>query len=97
MVVFLYPDISNFTFQNVKNLKYKNFLIDFLDELGNLMQKNFYTSKLQNVIFFTFYNNGPIENISTSSLGYGYHIFLVAKKLCYSGNTCKQYKYPVIP
>ena len=47
-------------------------------------------------IFFTFYNNGPIENISTSSLGYGYHLFLVAKKLCYSGNTYKQYKYRVI-
>ena len=45
MVVLLYSDISNFTFQNVKNLKCKNFLIDFLDELGNFKQKNFYTSK----------------------------------------------------
>ena len=31
MVVLLYPDIK--------------FLIDFLDELGNFKQKNFYTSK----------------------------------------------------
>ena len=45
----LYPDISNFTFWNVKNLKCKNFLIDFLDELGNFKQKNF---TLQNVKFF---------------------------------------------
>ena len=45
LVVLLYPDILNFTFQNVKNLKCKNFLIDFLDELGNFKQKNFYTSK----------------------------------------------------
>ena len=35
----LYPDILNFTFQNVKNSKCKNFLIDFLDELGNFKQK----------------------------------------------------------
>ena len=28
-----------------KNLKCKIFLIDFLDELGNFKQKNFYTSK----------------------------------------------------
>ena len=33
-----------------KNLKCKNFLIDFLDELGNFKQKNF---TLQNVIVFT--------------------------------------------
>ena len=39
MVVLLYPDISNFTFQNVKFLKYKFFLINFLDELGNSKQK----------------------------------------------------------
>ena len=44
-VVLLYPDISNFTFGNVKKLKCKIFLIDFLDELGNFMQKKFYTSK----------------------------------------------------
>ena len=30
-----------------KNLKCKFFLIDFLDELGNFKQKNFYTSKCQ--------------------------------------------------
>ena len=46
LVVLCYPDISNFTFQNVKNLKCRNFLIDFLDELGNFKQKNF---TLQNV------------------------------------------------
>ena len=42
MVVLLYPDISNFTFKNVK------YLIDFLDELGNFKQKKF---TLQNVNF----------------------------------------------
>ena len=50
MEVLLYPDISNFTYQNVKNLKYKIFLLDFLDELGNSRQKKFLT--LQNVKFF---------------------------------------------
>ena len=49
LVVLLYPDISNFTFGNVKILKCKIFLINFLDELGNLKQ-NFFT--LQNVKFF---------------------------------------------
>ena len=49
MVVLLYPDILNFTFQNVKNSKCKNFLIDFLDELSILSKKNF---TLQNVDFF---------------------------------------------
>ena len=44
-VVLLCPDISNFTFWNVKILKCNIFFIDFLDELGNFMQKNFYTSK----------------------------------------------------
>ena len=48
-VVLFYPDISNFTFQNVKFLKCKIFNIDFLDELGNLKQKEF---TLQNVKFF---------------------------------------------
>ena len=57
MVVLLYPDISNFTFQNVKNFKCKIFLIDFLDELGNFKQKKFYTSKCK--FLFTFYNNAP--------------------------------------
>ena len=45
LVVLLYPDISNFTFQNVKILKCKVFLINFLDELGNFKQKKFYTAK----------------------------------------------------
>ena len=44
-VVLFYPDISNFTFWNVKIWNVKIFLIDFLDELGNFKQKNFYTSK----------------------------------------------------
>ena len=44
LVVLFYPDISNFTFWNVKI-----FLIDFLDELGNFKQKNFI---LQNVKFY---------------------------------------------
>ena len=48
MVVLLYPEI----------LKCKNFLIDFLDELGNFKQKKIYTSKCN--FFFTFYSNGPI-------------------------------------
>jgi len=39
-------------------LKCKNFLIDFLDEIGNFKQKIFYTSKCN--FFFTFYNNRPI-------------------------------------
>ena len=43
MVVLFYPDISNFTFWNVKI-----FLIDFLDELGNFKKKNL----LQNVKFY---------------------------------------------
>ena len=53
MVVLFYPDISNFTFWNVKNLKCKIFLIDFLDELGNFTQKNFYTSKCNFFLHFT--------------------------------------------
>ena len=52
-VVLLYPDISNFTFWNVKNLKCKNFLIDFLNELGNFKQKNFCTSKRKVFLHFT--------------------------------------------
>ena len=65
MVVLLYPDILNFTFQNVKDSKCKNVLIDFLDELGNFKQKNFYTSKCR--FFLTFYNNGPNIHIYVSS------------------------------
>ena len=53
LVVLLYPDISNFTFWNVKNLKCKNFLIDFRDELGNLKQINFYSSKCNSFLHFT--------------------------------------------
>ena len=61
MVVLLYPDISNFTFWNVKNLKCKKFLIDFLDELGNFKQKKF---TFQNVNFFTIYNNAPKGSVA---------------------------------
>ena len=53
LVVLLYPDISNFTFQNVKISKCKNVLIDFLNELGNFKQKNFYTSKCRFFLHFT--------------------------------------------
>ena len=58
MVVLLYPDILNFTFQNVQILKCKNFLIDFLDELGNFKQKKFYTSKCK--IFLHFKATDPL-------------------------------------
>ena len=65
MVVLLYPDILNFAFWNVKNLKCKNFLIDFLDELGNFKQKIFYISKCK---LFTFYSNGlNIQLLSSNS------------------------------
>ena len=47
----LYPDISNFTFQDVKILKCRIFLINFLDELGNFKQKN-YTSKCKFFLHF---------------------------------------------
>ena len=47
----LYPD-------NVKILKCKIFLINFLDELGNFKQKIF---TLQNVKFFTFQSNRPLD------------------------------------
>ena len=52
MVVLLYPNILNYIFQNVKNLKCKNFLIDFLHELGNFKQKKFYTSKCKFLLHF---------------------------------------------
>ena len=45
----LYPDISNFTFQNVKNLKCKNLLLLFSMNWEILSKKNF---TLRNVIFF---------------------------------------------
>ena len=40
-------------------MKCKNLLIDFLHELGNFKQKKIFT--LQNVFFFKFYNNRPID------------------------------------
>ena len=58
MVVLLYPNILNFTFQNVKILRFKIFLINFLDELGNLKQKKFYTSKCK--IFLHFKATDPL-------------------------------------
>ena len=48
----LYPDISNFTFYNVKNLKCNIFLIDFLDKLGNFKQKKIYTLKCKIFLHF---------------------------------------------
>ena len=39
-------------------LECKNFLIGFLDELGNFKQKNF---TFKNVFFFTIYSNRPID------------------------------------
>ena len=51
-VVLLYPDILNFTLWNVKNLKCKNFLIDFLDEFGSFKQKKIYTSKCKFFLHF---------------------------------------------
>ena len=63
LVVLLYPDISNFTFQNVKILKCKIFLINFLNELGNFKQKNF---TLQNVFFLHFTTIDPkLRNTKT--------------------------------
>ena len=53
MGVLLYPDISNFTFRNVKNIKCKIYLIDFLNELGNFKQNKFYTSKCKFFLHFT--------------------------------------------
>ena len=66
MVVLLYPDISNFTFQNVKNLKYKIFLIDFLDELGNFKQKNFTHQKCKFFLHFT--TTDPLHIIEFSNV-----------------------------
>ena len=53
----LYPDISNFTFQNVKNLKCKNLLLLFSMNWEILSKKNF---TLRNVLFFTFCINRPL-------------------------------------
>ena len=77
MVVLLYPDISNFmnfTFQNVKILKYKIFLINFLDELGNFKQKIF---TLQNVKFFY---NLKQQTLYTSRIKYAFYFFRDLKK-----------------
>ena len=49
--VLLYSDISK-----CKNQKCKDFLINFLHELGNFKQKNF---TFKNAIVFTFYSTGP--------------------------------------
>ena len=46
-------NILNFTFKNVKILKCKNILIDFLNELGNFKQNNFYTSKCKFFLHLT--------------------------------------------
>ena len=66
LVVLLYPDISNFTFWNVKILKCKIFLINFLDELGNFKQKIFYTSKCK--IFLHFKATDPLWTFQLLSL-----------------------------
>ena len=52
----LYPDISNFTFQNVKNLKCKNLLLLFSMNWEILSKKNF---TLRNVFFLHFTSTGP--------------------------------------
>ena len=52
MVVLLYSDILNFTFQNVKILKCKIFVSNFLDKLGNFKQKKIYTSKCNFFLHF---------------------------------------------
>ena len=59
MVVLVYPDISNFTFQNVKILECKIFLINFLDELGNFKQKKNYTLKCK--FFLHFKATDPLQ------------------------------------
>ena len=69
LVVLPYPDISNFTFQNVKILKCKIFLINFLDELGNFKQKKFYTSKCKIILHFK--ATEPIIKIKTKTIGNG--------------------------
>ena len=61
MVVLLYSDILNFTFWSIWHFEMWNFLIGFLDELCNFMQKKFYISKCK--FFFTFYSNGTLYYI----------------------------------
>ena len=50
-----------FTFQNVKISKCKNFLINFLHELGNFKQKEIYTSKRK--FFLHFKATDPMYNV----------------------------------
>ena len=71
-VVLLYPNILNFTFQNVKNLKYKKFLIDFHNELGNFKQKKItLQNKINNRISITNYSNIPwAENLEYGCLSF---------------------------
>ena len=64
MVVLLYSDISNLTFWSVNIFKRKNFLIGFLDELGNFKQKKITFFKMQ--IFFTIYSKRLIYFSTTS-------------------------------
>ena len=50
-----FPDFANnppFTSYNVKILKCKIFLINFLGELGNFKQNDFYTSKCKIILHF---------------------------------------------
>ena len=49
----LYSDISNLTFRSVNIFKRKNFLIGFLDELGNFKQKKLHFSKCKFFLQFT--------------------------------------------
>ena len=41
-------------------LKCENFLIDFLDELGNFKQKNFTFQTVKVFFYIAFYSNGPL-------------------------------------
>ena len=77
MVVLFYPDISNFTFWNVKNLKCKIFLIDFLDELGNFKQKKF---TLQNVKFFYILNQQTHGHNFRPFYYFGWYYFQIAQR-----------------
>ena len=49
-VVLLYLTLKIFTLRSVKIRSVKIFFIDFLDELGNFKQKNFYTSKCKKIL-----------------------------------------------
>ena len=63
LVVLLYPDISNFTFQNVKVLECKIFLIDFLNELDNFKKKIFYTPKCKLIALKNFLHKELLPKI----------------------------------